>query len=160
VTPPESRVSLGSQCGSRLLPLAEGPISRQQVTRYRYVMAEKLLVAVVDDDASVRKAIRRLLIASNLQVETFASGEEFLRSLCAHTPDCLILDLHMPGLTGLDVQRQITRIGLRLPIVVVTAYDEAESQAQCLAAGAAAYLHKPLDDRVLLDAVTAAVLRS
>jgi FixJ family two-component response regulator len=123
-------------------------------------MTETLLVAVVDDDASVRTAIRRLLIASNLHVETFASGEEFLRSLCAHTPDCLILDLHMPGLTGLDIQRQITRLGVHLPVVVITAYDDSESHAQCLAAGAAAYLHKPLDDRVLLDAVTAAVLRS
>jgi FixJ family two-component response regulator len=123
-------------------------------------MAETLLVAVVDDEPSVRKAIRRLLIASNLQVETFASGEEFLRSLCAHTPDCLILDLHMPGLTGLEIQRQIARLGVQLPVVVITAYDDAESHAQCLAAGAAAYLHKPLDDRVLLDAVTAAVLRS
>ena len=123
-------------------------------------MAETLLVAVVDDDASVRKAIRRLLVASDLQVETFASGEEFLRSLCAHTPDCLILDLHMPGLSGLDVQKQLTRIGLRLPVVVITAYDETESRAQCLSAGAAAYLHKPLDDQVLLDAVAAAVRRT
>jgi FixJ family two-component response regulator len=123
-------------------------------------MAETLLVAVVDDDASVRKAIRRLLVATELQVETFASGEEFLRSLCAHTPDCLILDLHMPGLTGLDVLRQITRIGLHLPVVVITAYDETESRSQCLSAGAAAYLHKPLDDLVLLDAVAAAVRRT
>jgi FixJ family two-component response regulator len=120
-------------------------------------MAKSLLVAVVDDDASVRKAIRRLLIAANLQVEVFASGEDFLRSLSAHSPDCLVLDLHMPGMSGLDVQKQIARFGSHLPVVVITAYDEAESRAQCLAAGAAAYLPKPLDGQLLLDAVAAAV---
>jgi FixJ family two-component response regulator len=120
-------------------------------------MTEPFRVAVVDDDESVRKALRRLLIASNLCVETFGSGEEFLASLCAQSPDCLILDLHMPGLTGLELQRQIARIGLRIPIVVITAYDETESREKCLSAGAAAYLQKPLDGQVLLDAIAAAV---
>ena len=123
-------------------------------------MAGSLLVAVVDDDASVRKAIRRLLIASNLRVVVFSSGEEFFRSIADHAPDCVILDLHMPGLTGLDVQKQLIRAGIRLPIVVVTAYDEPETREQCLAAGAAAYLQKPLDDQVLLNAVAVAVRRS
>jgi FixJ family two-component response regulator len=120
-------------------------------------MTGSLLVAVVDDEASVRKAIQRLLVASNLRVETYGSGEEFLNSLSDHAPDCVILDLHMPGLSGLDVQQQLNQAGLRLPIVFVTAYDEAESRALSLAAGAAAYLQKPLDDQVLLDAVVAAV---
>jgi len=120
-------------------------------------MAKKFLVAVVDDDESVRKALRRLLIASDLGVETFASGEEFLASLCAQSPDCLILDLHMPGLTGLEIQRQIARIGLRIPIVVITAYDETASREKCLTAGAAADLPKPLDGQVLLDAIAVAV---
>src|SRR5262245_45854568 len=122
-------------------------------------MAAKPLVAVVDDDASVRKAIRRLLIASKLSVEVFSSGEEFLASLSSKLPDCLVLDLHMPGLTGLDVQRQILRAGLNLPVVIITAFDEEETQAQCLSAGAAAYLQKPLDDQILLDAVAEAVRR-
>jgi len=120
-------------------------------------MAQSLLVAVVDDDASVRKAIQRLLVSANLRVETFGSGEEFLNSLADHSPDCLILDLHMPGLSGLDVQKQLKQAGLSLPIVFVTAYDEIESKILSLAAGAAAFLQKPLDDRVLLDAVVAAV---
>ena len=120
-------------------------------------MGKSLVVAVVDDDASVRKAIRRLLIASNLQVETYDSGEEFVKSLSHHLPDCAILDLHMPGLTGLDILLEIKRAGMCLPIVVITAYDELESREHCLAAGAAAYLPKPLDDKVLLDAVAAAV---
>src|SRR5262245_54027246 len=98
-------------------------------------MASSLLVAVVDDDPSVRKAIRRLLIASNLRVETYSSGEEFIGSLSDHLPDCAILDLHMPGLTGLDVQRELNEAVTCVPIVVITAYDEAESREQCLAAG-------------------------
>jgi CheY-like chemotaxis protein len=115
------------------------------------------MVAVVDDDASVRKAMGRLLTVAGLRVEAFASGEDFLASLSVRVPDCLILDLHMPGLTGVDVLRQIVRTQLRLPIVIITAFDESESKAQCLAAGACAYLQKPLDDRVLLDAVYTAV---
>ena len=120
-------------------------------------MTRSLLVAVVDDEASVRKAIHRLLVASSVRVEVFSSGEEFLASLADHAPDCVILDLHMPGITGLDVQKQLIRAGMRLPIVVVTAYDEPETREQCLAAGAAAYLQKPLDDQVLLNAVAVAV---
>jgi FixJ family two-component response regulator len=69
----------------------------------------------------------------------------------------LILDLHMPGLTGLELQMQIARLGLRIPIVVITAYDESETREKCLLAGAAAFLQKPLDGQVLLDAVAAAV---
>jgi FixJ family two-component response regulator len=116
-----------------------------------------LLIAVVDDEAAVRKAIARLLSASRLKVKTFASGQEFLDSLAASYPDCLVLDLHMPGLSGLDVQRQLARTGKRLPLVIITAYDESESRTQCLAAGAAAYLLKPLDDQALLDAIASAV---
>jgi FixJ family two-component response regulator len=123
-------------------------------------MAKKSLVAVVDDDEAVRKALRRLLSASNLGVETFASGEEFLAALCSRLPDCLILDLHMPGLTGLEIQLQIARMGRRIPIVIITAYDETESREKCLSAGAAAYLQKPLDGQILLDAIAAAVQSS
>jgi FixJ family two-component response regulator len=123
-------------------------------------MGASRLVAGVDDDASVRKAIRRLLVASKLRVETFASGEEFLKSLASHSPDCLVLDLHMPGLSGLDVQRHIAHTAVNLPIVVITAHDESEARAKCLSSGAAAYLQKPIDDQVLLDAVAAAVRRT
>jgi FixJ family two-component response regulator len=123
-------------------------------------MGGSLLVAVVDDDASVRKAIRRLLIAAKQRVETFASGEEFLQSLADHTPDCLILDVCMPGVTGLDVQRHIARTGAKVPIVVITAHDDSDLRERCETAGAAAYLQKPVDDQVLLDAVATAVRRS
>jgi FixJ family two-component response regulator len=123
-------------------------------------MAGSLLVAVVDDDASVRKAIRRLLTAAKHRVEAFASGEDFLISLAEQVPDCLILDLHMPGLTGLEVQRQIVRAGMNFPTVVITAHDEGEAREQCMSAGVAAYLQKPIDDQVLLDAIAASVRRT
>jgi FixJ family two-component response regulator len=122
-------------------------------------MSGSLRVAVVDDEVSVRRALGRLLAASNLAVETFVSGQEFLDSLADHRPDCLILDLHMPGLTGLGVQRELACAGIRLPIVIITAYDGPELRAQCLAAGAAEYLLKPLDDQTLLEAIARAVAK-
>jgi FixJ family two-component response regulator len=115
-------------------------------------------VAIVDDDESVRRALQRLLRASGLDAETFASAQDFLASLpLAAPPDCLVLDLQMPGTSGLDLQRQVVRAGLRLPIVVTTGHDEPGMQARCLAAGASAYLRKPLEAGTLLAAIEAAI---
>lgn len=116
----------------------------------------RLKIAVVDDEVSVRKALSRLFRSANMDVEAFATGEEFLDSLSSHRPDCLVLDLHMPGLTGRDVLRRLARKSPRLPTVVITGKDEANTRTGVLADGADAYLLKPLDDTVLLDAVTAA----
>jgi FixJ family two-component response regulator len=117
----------------------------------------RLRIAVIDDDESVRKALKRLLRAANLDADTFASGRDFLDSLAAQVPDCIVLDLHMPGMNGLDVQQQLARSGLQLPIVVITGHDEPLARTQCLSAGATAYLRKPLDDEALLDAIHRAV---
>jgi len=115
-------------------------------------------VAVVDDDESVRKALQRLLRASDLDADTFASAEDFLASLPQATPpDCLVLDLQMPWMSGLDLQRQVARTRLRLPIVVITGHDEPGMQARCLAAGASAYLRKPFEAGTLLAAIEAAI---
>lgn len=115
-------------------------------------------VAVVDDDESVRKALQRLLRASGLEAETFASAQDFLAWLPqANLPDCLVVDLQMPGTTGLDLQRQIERAGLLLPIVVITGHDQPGMQSRCLAAGASAYLRKPLEAGRLLEAIEAAI---
>jgi FixJ family two-component response regulator len=113
----------------------------------------RLRVAVIDDDASVRKALKRLLRAANLDAEVFASGRQFLETLPSGSPDCLVLDLHMPDMNALDVQRYLAQEGLQVPIVVITGHDEPESQAQCLSAGAVAYLRKPLDDEALLEVI-------
>lgn len=111
------------------------------------------LIAVVDDEESVRKALRRLLSASGLTVQTFASGAEFLLTMTDRRPQCLVLDLHMPGVTGLDVLHYLAEQSPPIPTIVITAHDEADSRAQCIAAGAQAYLSKPLDESSLLDAI-------
>ena len=117
--------------------------------------ANKLLIAVVDDDAAVRKALRRLLSSADMNVATFDSGQAFLDSLADQSPDCLILDLHMPGITGLELLQGLSRIDVAVPTIVITAYDE--RAMECLAAGAELYLRKPVDDCVLLSAIETAI---
>ena len=111
------------------------------------------LVAVVDDEESIRKSLRRLLSAADLDAAVYASGQEFLDALRVRQPDCLVLDLQMPGLTGLEVQRALTAAGVRFPTIIITAHDEPEARSRCLGAGVAAYLCKPLHDEMLLDAI-------
>lgn len=114
-------------------------------------------VAVVDDDASVRKALARLLSASSFAITTFPSASAFLTSLEVETPECLLLDLHMPEVTGLDLQRELTRAGIRIPTIVITAYSDTSLRERCQAAGAAAVLIKPLDMETLIGAIHAAL---
>jgi len=121
------------------------------------MIRQRPLIAVVDDEESVRKSLRRLLVASELDATVYASGQEFLDSLGARQPDCLVLDLQMPGLTGLEVQRALAGARVRFPTIIITAHDEPETRARCLAAGVMAYLCKPLHDELLLDAITTAV---
>jgi len=111
------------------------------------------LVAVVDDEESIRKSLRRLFMAVDLDAVVYASGQEFLDSLRGRQPDCLVLDLQMPGLTGLEVQRALAGARVRFPTIIITAHDEPETRVRCLAAGVAAYLCKPLHDEMLLDAI-------
>ena len=125
------------------------------------MMAARPLLAVVDDEESVRRALARMLNASHFDVEVFASGQEFLDSLRTRLPDCVILDYQMPGLTGRDVQRQLTLAKMRLPIIVVTAHDQPSLREQCLADGAIAYLAKPLQRERLVSLINDAIrLRS
>jgi len=115
-------------------------------------------IAVVDDDPSVCKALARLLRASDLDADAYGSAQHFLESLPTSMPDCLVLDLQMPEMDGLALQRELGRAGIRLPIVVITGHDEPGMQARCLAAGAAAYLRKPLKEKTLLAAIEAAIV--
>ena len=121
------------------------------------MIRQRPLIAVVDDEESVRKSLRRLLVASELDATVYASGQEFLDSLGARQPDCLVLDLQMPGLTGLEVQRALAGARVRFPTIIITAHDEPETRARCLAAGVVAYLCKPLHDELLLETIATAV---
>ena len=114
-------------------------------------------VAIVDDEEGIRKALSRLLRASGLDAESYANGQEFLDAAAEHRPDCVVLDLHMPGMSGLQVLRKLKAAGQRLSIVVITAHDEPETRERCIDAGACAYLRKPLEDRLLLNAISAAM---
>jgi len=116
-----------------------------------------LLVAVVDDEEPIRKALGRLLRASGLLAECFPSGQAFLDSMITSRPDCVILDLHMPGLGGLQVLEQLRSFRPSLPAIIITGHDEPENQTRCLAGGAAGYMRKPLDDELLLRTINNAV---
>jgi len=119
--------------------------------------AARPLIAVVDDEESVRRALARMLNASQFEVEVFASGQEFLDSLRTRLPDCAILDYQMPGLTGRDVQRQLALTQTRVPIIVVTAHDQPALREQCLADGAVGYLAKPLHRERLVGLIDDAI---
>ena len=110
-------------------------------------------IAVVDDEEPVRKALGRLLRASGMEVECYAGGRDFLDAALGRRPDCVILDLHMPRMSGMQVLAELRGRYPRLPVLVITAHDSPEVRSQCLAAGARAYLRKPLDAAVLLDAI-------
>ena len=113
-------------------------------------------VAIVDDDASVRKALMRVLQASSYTVETFESAIEFLGSLNQHIPDCLIADLQMPSMGGLELRISLTRGGFEIPTIIISAHDELGSRERCSAAGAAAYLLKPIQKKELIATIKAA----
>src|SRR5262245_4593487 len=116
-------------------------------------------IAIVDDDASVRKALGRLLAAAAFEIQTYGSARDFLASLKTSKPDCLVADLHMPDLTGFDLQRHLARTGIRIPTIVITAYNEPGLRERCQAAGAAAFLLKPLDGSTLIGVINAATSR-
>jgi len=117
------------------------------------------VVFVVDDDASVRYAIRRLLESVGLSCETFASAIEFLARVGTTTSGCIVLDVRMPGGSGLELQQKLNDLGCDLPIIFVTGYADVPVTLRAMKAGALDVLTKPFEDQVLLDAVTQALER-
>jgi FixJ family two-component response regulator len=109
----------------------------------------------VDDDESVREALESLLRSAGFKAEVFASAEQFLSSDRAREVDCLIVDVRMPGMNGLELQRQLAAGGLRVPIVFISAHGDELARAQALRAGAVAFLRKPFSEQALLNAVQA-----
>jgi FixJ family two-component response regulator len=119
--------------------------------------ARRVSIAIVDDDKPFGTALRRLLSACGLAATTYDSGREFLDSLESSRPDCLLLDLQMPGLDGLAVLRHLADAELHLPTIIITAHDEPEARAQCLAAGAVGVLCKPVEQAELLELIATAI---
>lgn len=115
--------------------------------------APRPYVAVVDDEESVRGALVRLLRVSSFDAEGFASGEELLASLPQRRPDCLVLDLQLPGMTGRELQRRLAGLPAPIPHIMITAHDEPTIRERCLADGAAAYLRKPVRSELLVRSV-------
>jgi FixJ family two-component response regulator len=119
--------------------------------------SEVPLVSIVDDDVSVRRSTWRLLRSSGLRAEAFASAEEFLQSGLVGETDCLLLDMSMPGMNGLALQRRLAETGQQTPIVFLSARASEDEERRALQAGAAKFLHKPASKEVLLQTIRAAL---
>ncbi len=116
-------------------------------------------VFVVDDDASIREALAGLIRSVGLKVETYASAQEFLARPPPDVPGCLVLDVSLPGLSGLDLQAKMAEIDLEIPIVFITGHGDVPTSVRAMKAGALEFLTKPFSDRDLLDAITQAIER-
>jgi FixJ family two-component response regulator len=117
------------------------------------------LVFVIDDDAGMRAAIQGLLKSVGLGSETFGTAQEFLRSKRPDTPSCLVLDVRLPGVSGLDFQRRLTDSGVRIPIIFITGHGDIPMTVKAMKSGAVEFLTKPFRDQDLLDAVYTALER-
>ena len=120
-------------------------------------MRDPALIAIVDDDESIREAIQSLLRSVGFRAKTFASAEQFLQSDQIETTACLILDVRMPGMSGLELQRRLMATQCRIPIVFVTAHGDEEARSRALQEGAVEFLLKPFSEEALLNAIQVAL---
>jgi FixJ family two-component response regulator len=117
-------------------------------------------VFVVDDDTSIRTALGRLINSLGFKVETFDSAQAFLKHGPHDGPACLILDVRMPGMSGIELQEQLTRAGLRLPIIFITGHGNIPMSVKAMKAGAVDFIEKPFDDQKLVDAINIAIKKN
>ena len=117
------------------------------------------MVFVIDDDAAIREALQSLIRSVGLSVKTFASAREFLTSQRRDAPACLVLDVRLPGLSGLDLQRELVEAEIHLPIIFITGHGDIPMTVQAMKAGAVEFLTKPFRDQDLLDAIQQAIDR-
>jgi FixJ family two-component response regulator len=115
------------------------------------------VIAVIDDDASVRRALQRLLQSAGFMVETFATAREFLDADSWAQTACLVLDVHLPGMSGFELQEYLAISGIPIPIVFITALDDALTRERVHRAGAVGYLRKPFDQGTLIEAISRAI---
>jgi FixJ family two-component response regulator len=132
----------------------------QEPARWAAELRGATFVALVDDEAAVRKALVRLLRAAGLKAQGFGSAAAFLESLAMRRPDCLVVDLHMPGMSGLEMLREMQRRGMSLPTVIMTVSYGPQARELCRDAGASVFLCKPIDGSMLMEAIAAAVATS
>jgi FixJ family two-component response regulator len=125
----------------------------------RELQESKAVIAIVDDDPSVREGLESLIRSAGWRVETFASAQEFLARPRAEAPCCLILDLQLPGLSGLDLQKRMAEVELEIPIVFLTGHGDIPASVQAMKAGAVEFLTKPFDEEELLQAIREALER-
>jgi len=118
------------------------------------------IVFVVDDDESVRQSLKNLVGSVGLRVEAFASAQEFLRSKLTDLPACLVLDVRLPGLSGLDLQKRMADAGIEIPIIFITGHGDIPMTVRAMKAGAVEFLTKPFRDQDLLDAIQQALDRN
>ena len=116
-------------------------------------MADRQIVAIVDDDPGVLKGVERLLNASGFGTEVFTSAEAFLDSAAASKATCLLLDIHLGGMSGIELRRQLLASGSRLGVIFMTAVDDDKMQQDAMDAGCVAFLRKPFSARLLIDAI-------
>ena len=121
--------------------------------------ADDATVFVIDDDDQMRAAMQRLLKSVGLRAEAFASPQEFLRRKLPDGPSCLILDVRLPGMSGLDVQRKLTETGLQIPVIFITGHGDIPMTVKAMKSGAVEFLTKPFRDQDLLDAIQQALQR-
>ena len=134
-------------------------MTRRPASPPAVVSAEAPIVFVVDDDPAVREAIRSLIASVGLRVETFKTAQEFLSTTRSDGPGCLVLDVRLPGLSGLDLQQELARTGLPIPIIFMTGHGDVPMSVQAMKAGAVEFLTKPFRDQQLLDAIRQAIDR-
>lgn len=120
-------------------------------------MADTATVFVVDDDPSVRSALKRLVASVGLESETFATSDEYLARLDPSAPGCLIVDIRLPGLSGLELQEKLSRNGYHLPVIFLTAHGDIRTTVRAMKGGAIDFLTKPFHEQELLDAVRRAI---
>jgi FixJ family two-component response regulator len=120
-------------------------------------MVNSPLIFIIDDDQSVRESVQSLVRSAGYRAEAFASAEEFLHSCRPGTADCLILDVCLPGTSGLDLQRQLASCDYRIPIIFITAHDADEARVRAMNDGAVEFLFKPFSEGALLTALDSAL---
>jgi FixJ family two-component response regulator len=118
---------------------------------------KKAIVYIVDDDDSVRGAIKRLIRSAGMEAQTFASGGDFLKSKFRDQKTCMVADVRMPGMSGLELYQKMVERGFKLPVIFITGFDTAEIRSQAKKSGAFGYFLKPVDDQALLDAILLAL---